>query len=144
MLPVSLSDRYLPLELRIDQSLPALTRCSLDDDPGDGDPQSGAPQGQSNQYLLWETGDIVDTAERWEMTLGLVERAPQDSCTVDLTPRRVQRFKPAPGTQVRWTNRSLAASTVVERGTAEVDALGLITLPALTVGKGLNRIAITR
>jgi hypothetical protein len=78
------------------------------------------------------------------MARGLIECASADSCTVDLTPRRVQRFKPAPGTQVRWTNRSLAASTVVDRGTAEVDALGLLTLLALTVGKGLNRIAITR
>jgi pimeloyl-ACP methyl ester carboxylesterase len=144
VLPVSLSDRYLPLDLRTDQSLPAFTQCDLDDDPGDGDPQSGEPQGQSNQYLCWETAEIVDTAERWEMTVGLIDRAPQDSCTVHLTPRRVQQFRPAPGTQVRWTNRSLAVSEVVDRGTAEVDSLGLITLPGLTVDKGLRRISITR
>lgn len=144
VLPVSLSDRYLPLDLRTDQSLPAFTQCSLDDDPGDGEPQSGAPQGQSNQYLFWETREIVDTADRWEMTVGLIDRAPQDCCSVALTPRRVQRFKPAPGTPVRWTNRALDASTVVEHGTAQVDALGLITLPNLTVRKGRNRIAITR
>ena len=93
VLPISLSDRQMPMDLRTDQSQPAFTRCSLDDDPGDGEPQEGAPQGQSNQYLFWETADVVDTPDRWEMTVGLIDRAPQDSCTVDITPRRVQRFK---------------------------------------------------
>jgi len=144
VLPISLSDRLMPLDLRTDQSQPALTRCSLDDDPGDGDPQHGAPQGQSNQYLFWETSDVVDTPDRWEMTVGLVDRAPQDSCTVDLTPRRVQRFKPQPGSQVRWTNRSLAAASDAFSGTALVDKLGLVTLPAVRIGKGKNRIILSR
>ena len=33
-LPISLNDRHMPMDLRIDQSLPAFTNCSLDDDPG--------------------------------------------------------------------------------------------------------------
>lgn len=143
VLPISLSDRFLPLDLRIDQSQPAFTRCSLDDDPGDGEPASGDSQGQSNQYLFWETSDIVDTPDRWEMTVGLIDRAPQEVCTVDITPRRVQQFKPTPGTQVRWTNRSLADSTAAASGTATVDPLGLVTLPAVQVGKGKQRIAIS-
>ncbi len=144
VLPISLSDRFMPLDLRIDQSQPAFTRCSLDDDPGNGEPQTGASQGQSNQYLFWETSDVVDTTERWEMTVGLIDRAPQDACTVDITPRRVQQFKPAPGTQVRWTNDSPAGGGVVASGTATVDPLGLITLPGMNVGKNKQRITISR
>jgi len=143
VLPVSLSDRHMPLDLRIDQSQPAFTRCSLDDDPGDGDPQHGAPQGQSNQYLFWETLDVVDTPDRWEMTVGLIARAPQDSCQVDITPRRVQRFKPAAGTQVGWTNRDLANDGTTLSGTVAVDELGLISLPAAKVGKSKNRMTLT-
>ena len=48
------------LDIRLDQSLPAFVRCSLDGDFGDGDPGSGDPEGQVNQYLRWRTGDIAD------------------------------------------------------------------------------------
>ncbi len=144
VLPISLSDRDMPLDLRTDQSQPAFTRCSLDDDPGDGDPQHGTPQGQSNQYLFWDTSDVVDTQVGWEMTVGLIEGAPQESCTVDVTPRRVQRFKPSPGVQVRWTNRSLVHDSDTSSGTVAVDRSGLITLHAMNVGKGKNRITISR
>jgi pimeloyl-ACP methyl ester carboxylesterase len=143
-LPISLSDRHMPLDLRIDQSQPAFTRCSLDDDPGNGDPQDGAAQGQSNLYLFWDTRDIVDTPDRWEMTVGLSDRAPQDSCTVDISPRRVQQFTPAAGAQVHWTNRSFAPLGATLSGTAVVDKRGLITLPDAKVGKGQNRITIEK
>ena len=65
-------------------------------------------------------------------------------CTVDLTPRRVQRFQPEPGSQVRWTNRSLAAASDAFSGTVVVDKLGLVTLPAVRIGKGKNRIILSR
>ncbi len=105
-LPISLADRVMPMDLRTDQSLPAFTHCSLDDEPGDGDPARGDAEGQVNLYLYWETDDIVDQVDRWELTVGLVEQAPSDQCTVDITPRRVQRFRPKPGSKVSWTNVS--------------------------------------
>jgi hypothetical protein len=143
-LPVSLSDRHMPLDLRADQSQPAFTHCSLDDDPGSGDPQDGAPAGQSNLYLFWDTEDIVDQPDRWAMTVGLIEKAPRDTCTVDITPRRVQRFKPKPGTKVRWTVSSPPDDKPVQSGEATVDDLGLITLPQVKVSQGQNRLAIER
>ncbi|MCH5374103.1 MAG: hypothetical protein JJ992_09010, partial [Planctomycetes bacterium] len=141
-LPVSLSDRYMPMDLRVDQSQPALTNCSLDQNPGDGDPGDGDAEGQSNLYLFWETGDVVDRPDRWEMTIGLVDQAPQDTCTVDITPRRVQHFRLSPGIHVCWTNTSAADSNVSRSGQATVDSAGLITLPQMQIGKGKNRIAI--
>jgi hypothetical protein len=141
-LPVSLSDRYMPLDLRTDQSQPAFTGCSLDGKPGRGDPQDGDPAGQCNLYLFWDTPNVVDRADAWEMTVGLVDKAPADSCTVDITPRRVQRFKPEPGTEVRWTNTSLRDKQAVQSGRAVVDQLGLITVPKVRVDKGKTRLAI--
>ena len=44
----------MPLDLRTDQSQPAFTGCSLDDDSGDGDPADGDAEGQSNLYLFWK------------------------------------------------------------------------------------------
>lgn len=141
-LPISLEDRAMPMDLRTDQSQPAFTRGSLDGDPGNGEPGDGDPEGQANLYLAWETGDVVDQADRWEMTVLLVPAAPRDECTVDVTPRRVQRFRLQPGQEVRWSNTALADGRIVQSGTATADRLGLVTLPQVRVGKGKNRLRI--
>ncbi|MFI5381347.1 MAG: alpha/beta hydrolase family protein, partial [Tepidisphaerales bacterium] len=47
-------ERELGVEVRLDRTLPAFTRCSLDDDPGNGEPNDGDPQGQSNLCLYWD------------------------------------------------------------------------------------------
>jgi hypothetical protein len=143
-MPRSLEQRVLPIDIRLDQSLPAFGRCSLDDDPGAGDPKDGDPKGQINLYLDWETEDVVDEPGRWEMTVGLIDKAPAAECTVDLTPRRCQRFKPGPGRALRWTNVSRADGREVQSGEVKPDALGLVTLERVVVSKGRNRIRIGR
>ena len=50
-MPAGDSQRDNPLDLRTDQSLPAFTRGTLDDDPGNGTAESGAATGQANAYL---------------------------------------------------------------------------------------------
>ena len=143
-LPVSLSDRIMPMDIRIDQSLPAFGGCSLDDEPGDGDPKQGDPKGQVNLYLAWDTDNVVDRADRWEMTVRLIEKAPKPQCTVDITPRRLQQFRPRPGQDVGWTNTSLGENRQVQTGRATVDGHGLITLEKVRVGSDGNRIVIAQ
>lgn len=141
-LPVSLNDRWMPMDLRTDQSLPAFTACSLDDKPGDGDPDDGDPEGQANLYLFWETGDVVDRADRWEITVGLVDRAPEEACTVDITPRRLQELELRPDKQVTWTNLSLPERAELQTGKATVNRYGLVTLEKVRVTKTKNRIVL--
>jgi pimeloyl-ACP methyl ester carboxylesterase len=143
LMPVTLEERILPIDVRTDRSLPAFSRCSLDDRPGRGAADDGDPKGQSNLYLFWETKDAVDRPDAWEMTVGLIDKAPKDTCTVDITPRRLQAFKPRPDQAVRWTNRA-ADGSVVQSGAVKADAHGLVTLPDVRVGKGKNRIRIER
>jgi hypothetical protein len=143
-MPLTLEERVLPIDLRTDQSLPAFARCSLDGRPGNGRPDDGDPQGQANLHLFWQTEDLVDRPDRWEITLGLVAKAPEDECTVDVTPRRVQQFKPRPGQAVRWTNAPLGGGPAIQQGDAKADRFGLVTLAKVRVGKGKNRIEITR
>jgi pimeloyl-ACP methyl ester carboxylesterase len=143
-LPISLSDRDMPMDLRIDQSLPAFTACSLDDDPGHGDPKDGDSEGQINLYLYWDTNDIVDQAASWGMTVGLVAKAPQNKCTVNITPRRLQRLKPQPGQKFQWSNTSLSDNSKIQTGQVTADEYGLITLEKIVVTKGKNRISIER
>jgi len=132
------------LDLRTDQSLPAFTRCSLDDNPGNGDPADGDRKGQINLYLRWDPKDLVDEEDRWEITLWLIDSAPKDSCTVDVTPRRLQKLKRKPGDAFRWSSTSLKDGREIQAGTAPADAHGLLTCKEVQIAKGKNRIRICR
>ena len=76
------------------------------------------------------------------MTFLLDESCPAESCAVDVTPRRCQRFKTRPGQKYKWTNTSLADGKSVQSGTATADQWGLVTLERVTVSKGKNRITV--
>jgi hypothetical protein len=138
-----------------DQSLPAFGGCSLDDCPGDGELNpagvggDGDPTGNINGYLFWDTETIVDQPTRWEMTVYLYDgdrfgrgRAPADTCTVNITPRRCQRFAARPGRKFTWTNTSLADGKVIQTGTGTADPHGLATAEKVIISKGKNRLAI--
>jgi pimeloyl-ACP methyl ester carboxylesterase len=136
--------RIMPLDLRVGQSLPAFTHGSLDGNPGAGPPEDGDPAGQINGYMLWETKDIVDEANEWGMTVGLFANAPEQSCTVNLTPRRTQKWKPRPGERVTWTNTSVGGPKIAQSGEATVDQWGLVTIERLMTSKGKTRVRIHR
>ena len=142
-MPGTLSDRYINIDIDLTATLPAFTYCSLDNNPGDGTDSVGDASGMLNGYLLWQPQDSTDTAGKWEMTNLLISAAPASTCTVDITPRRCQTFKPAAGTVCAWTNTSLASGTVIASGTATVDANGLVTIPQATVNKTKTRLTIT-
>ena len=144
IMPIGGGERVMPLDLRTNRSLPAFTSCSLDDNPGNGDPANGDKAGQINSYLYWETETIVDKNDQWEMTVGLLENAPREDATVNITPRRRQEFKTRPGELLSWQNVSLVSRKVVQAGRILADDLGLVTLPAVIVGKGKNRLTIAR
>jgi hypothetical protein len=129
-------------DLRWDRSVPAFSNCSLDNSPGNGDPDDGDPWGQINGYLFWEYETIVDEPGRWEMTVYLVPGCPEARCTVDLTPRHRSRFHPKAGAKFRWTNTDVATGKPLQSGTVTADRSGLVTLEALIVTKGKNRIRI--
>jgi hypothetical protein len=140
VMPTSLEPSVMPMALRVDLSLPAFTRCSLDQEPGDGDPSQGDPQGGMNLYLTWQTSDIVDRPDRWEITLDLVDAAPQDQCLVDVTPRRLQVFATDPGTEFEWSNEG--SDRLVQQGRVRADEYGLVTVERLQVTKQGNRLCI--
>ena len=123
---------------------PAFSNCSLDDNPGNGDPAEGDPCGQINAYLIWDDATSADEPDRWEMTVRVVKTSPADECTVDVTPRHTNRFKPRKGQRFAWTATSLARKEQVQSGTVTADEWGLVTLRGLKIDKGRNRIAIRR
>lgn len=134
--------RNMPIDIRTDQSLPSFTNSSLDDNPGNGDPQDGDPAGQVNAHLYWETEDIVDEPDRWEMTIGVGPDAPSGGGTVDVTPRRCQQFQVQSGQKVAWKNERGRGGKTLQSGEVTADQWGLVTLPDVQVGTRKNRLSI--
>ena len=141
-MPNSADNSVMPIAIRKNQSLPAFTRCQLDDTPGNGDPSDGDDTGFVNRWLYWETSNIVDTATNWCMTVALMTSAPQPTTRVDITPRNVQQFQVQPGFVVEWENIDQSTAQCLESDDIIADEYGLITLEQLTVNTNGNRISL--
>ncbi len=124
----------------------------------------GAPEGTRNGHIAWSSSlqnfdrkshidDIIDTEKKWSMSFRLEKNQHvgdwnNDTATVDITPRRCQRFKPATGTRVHWENwddSNPQEPVKTAQGDVTVDKNGLITVSKFRVGKrGLgNRLVLT-
>jgi hypothetical protein len=126
-------------------SIPAFSNCSLDNNPGNGDPADGDSCGQMNGYLIWDnTRDHVDEKDAWQMIVWVVGTSPEDRCTVDVTPRRRRQFKPRRGERFKWTNTDLASGRIVQSGTVTADKWGLVTVRGVMVHRERNRLRIER
>jgi hypothetical protein len=121
--------------VRLARTLPAFPNCSLDEDPATGDPATGAQEGQSNLYLLWETESSADEVGRWSMVLKLNKNAPKEECTVDVTPRRCHQFRMREGMKATWR-------TDLQSGEAVADRWGVVTVPGVRVNKQGNRLTL--
>lgn len=124
---------------RLDRSWPAFSNCSRNSNPGLGTANTADSIGTLNGYMDWDPV-LVDAASQWEITLrtralnslwGTI--AAPESLTVDVTPRRVQLFRPAVGTPLSWSVERLMDGMIVQQGITSVDAQGLVTVPQAKV-----------
>jgi hypothetical protein len=69
--------------------------------------------------------------------VALTKDAPKDECTVNLTPRRLQKFLVKSGDTVKW-------SCGTQSGEVKADANGLVTIEKLVVTKGKVRVKMAR
>jgi hypothetical protein len=129
----------LEIDFVLNQSLPCFSRGSLDEDLG-SDPGSCDPEGRINRWLHWDTSTVVDTTDRWEMDLYIANFAPEASCTVDVTPRRLQQLVHDPGTPYTW--RLEEGGDVKAEGAAWADADGLFTVPLIHLTKTPRRLIV--
>lgn len=108
------------------KSYPAFGNSSIDQKMGTGDPRDGDLVGGINLGFVWK--NVVDVPNRWSVTLA------NDLCkanmTVDVTPRRCQRFKMEPGAEAAWTTSAGAS------GTVRADRSGLVTIPRVELRPG--------
>lgn len=130
--------RYL-YRFRTNRSYPALSGCSADDDPGDGNAASGDSVGSLNGAIEWDP-ELLDTPTSWQVTLATraqvttwgVFPAPE-SLLVDVTPRRLQAFTVAPGGAYPWRVERLGDGALLATGVAVADTFGLVTVPGVRV-----------
>jgi hypothetical protein len=120
-------------------SWPAFSNASADGVVGNGTAASGDSLGTINGYMDWDPA-VTDSAGGWAVTLktrGLYTLwgpiAAPELVYVDVTPRRLQRFHPAPGGAVSFEVRRVSDGTVLQTGAVAVDALGLVTIPSVPV-----------
>ncbi|MCA9672539.1 MAG: hypothetical protein KC503_43390 [Myxococcales bacterium] len=155
----------------------AFSHCSADQDPGDGSPNGKQPwrdnegyagelavggdtgwngeiAGVFNRFLRWDASKAVDTWERLELPLEVLDGNGADApkagyptkgnrfdktlpVRADVTLRRVQRFTLLPGEQVSYT---FGATT----GTAKAGPDGALTIEKLPLTTSWQTLIVTR
>lgn len=124
------------LRYRSNESYPAFSFCSLNEDPGNGAAANGAPVGSINGFLDW-AAPTIDVETAWEIPLCLrvlettdLVLPPPDSCTVDVTPRRLQHFTVPVNSIIYWHN-TRAGSAI--QSDSLIYAGGPIVIPGVKV-----------
>ena len=107
-------------------SYPAFGRSSIDSKLGGGSKEDGDREGGINLGFAWK--DVIDEQGKWSVTVS--NELCQDTMTVDVTPRRGQKFKLQPGAKCQWTTSTGASGTVT------ADAWGLVTAPGVVIKTG--------
>ena len=129
------------------KAYPAFSNCSINQDPGNGSPTSGDKYGAYNGYLDWDdsiTDNICDfTVNVFVKDFfvgGVLDAVQYNSCTTDVTIRRMQNFKPTTGQTIKWKNFD-ASNTKIQSGSFTYSD-GLLTIKGMTINKSGNRIEL--
>jgi len=121
----------------LDQSYPAFSNTSSDRNPGNGAPEDGDIIGWMNRGMDWK--DIEDASDHYSIVLLADYPDVQYPVKTDITLRRVQKFKTAPGEKI-------SVRTGDERPVSlTVDSSGKITIPQVVIpSKAGVRVAVQR
>ena len=110
-------------KFRLNESFPVFSRSSDNRNYGKGDPKEGDPVGWINRGIKWQ--GILDTPEKYEITLQLYYPRIKYPVTADVTIRRRQQFRFAPGTVLSFSYGKV-------KGRTKIDKHGLLTIPRVT------------
>ncbi len=111
------------LRYKLNESYPAFSNSSDNRNYGNGDNKDGDLEGWINRGFDWK--DIVDRKDRYEITLSVNYSGIKYPVTSDVTIRRRQNFKFAPGTQIK-------VSVNGKDSTVTIDKDGLLTVEKVT------------
>lgn len=124
---MALVNKYYPAtKFSRDRSYPAFGNSSINQNMGNGDRADGDLVGGINLGFSWN--DVVDEPDHWSVSLS--NDLAQADMTVDVTPRRCQKFKVQAGEKFKWTNSAGGAGEVA------ADPQGLVTVEKVTIKPG--------
>ncbi len=127
----------------LDQSYPAFTNSSANDDPGEGIAASGDPEGHINRGLDWQ--DVVDERDQWAATVTWYLSDTALPLRVDVTPRRVQNFILKPGEKVDADVYCFVCKGSIGSQVLTADEHGLVTFSGMKIlGPAGARITLKR
>ncbi len=143
-------------KFRKNQSFPAFSDTDLDlitpgrqPNPGNGDSLDGDPWGTWGGYLEWDNSTIVDSTNKWSVTLWVVYQSiypndipDADTILANVTPRKLQQFQPQSGFIYSWDLIKVSTGETLQCGTVEADSLNLITIQGLLLIKEPLRLSI--
>ncbi len=127
-----ITTQYPQTRFALNRSYPAFGNSSINEDPGHGDPKEGDLVGGINLGFVWT--DPVDEPKKWSIRLSNTRA--QEPMTVDVTPRRCQRFKARPGESFRWQWASVDDGKKGKNGIVTADRNGLVTIERVPIGLG--------
>jgi hypothetical protein len=124
-------------QYRLDRSYPAFSNCSDMRQFGNGEPEDGDRIGWINRGLSWEL--LHDKEDSYAILIKAAYPDLSYPLQVDVTLRRRQAFKPAPGDTLQLNLANAAARPYI------MPADGLLTIPAVSIsGPEGTRIELRR
>lgn len=128
-------------------SFPAVTSCSLNENWGNGHGNDGALYGSVNGAVDWNP-NVVETSTSWQVKLfvrnlkatGNVTITYPDSCTANVTPRRLQLMPLTAGATYNY--QVVRNNKVVQSGTVQYNGIAL-TIPAVKIYRDTSLLTIT-
>jgi len=137
MAMAQVSKYYGPGKFARNQSYPAFGNSSINDNLGNGDPKDGdlgVPDFKKspgiNLGFIWK--DVADEDGKWSVKLS--NDLAKAEMTVDVTPRRCQKFKLKAGDKLKWTNSAGGNGEVV------ADQWGLVTVEKVKIAPGAESV----
>ena len=137
-------DRFNLFRYSLRESYPAFGDFSLDDDPGNGPREEGDGTGGINRYPTWERETLVDELNRYEVTVFMLDSAPEETATVTVIPRRIQFLLHEPGTVYDWRNEALDGGGTLQSGVVTADGYHRVVVEGFEIGKQATRLVLER
>lgn len=131
---------------RSDESYPAVSGLSINDDPGDGDPAVGDSVGTYGGYIEWIPETIVDEERFYEVEIGLTTldtlvTLPADTATAVVTLRRLQNFGVHSDSAYYFVNTDTTTGTTIQTSFVEPDSFGLLSVEGVVLSVNGQRLS---
>ncbi|MHB1000371.1 MAG: prolyl oligopeptidase family serine peptidase [Armatimonadota bacterium] len=135
-----LTRKFDPFRIVKNESYPAFSNTSINDDPGNGGKENGTLTGQMGGGFDWQI--LADEKNKWSAKISNITD-PKVDVTADITPRRLQKLKVVDNKKYFYTNTD-SQGNLLQSGYIEPDDLKLLILNKITITPEGNTVTVIR